>query len=124
MSWPCAKRGGKRAGEHWVGKARNDATSLALTITLSVKLRSHSRITSLPLLVLFTRIDELEEKQVSRFERNIKQVMREQFAVLEAAEKTELEEEMNHLDHTLEGQSESRHIWSEWEVIVSSARSG
>lgn len=95
-----------------------------LTLSHSVKLRSHSRITSLPLLILFTRFDEFEEEQASRFEQNIKQVMREQFAILEAAEKTELEEEMKHLDHTLEGQIESRRVWSEWQVIVSSARSG
>jgi hypothetical protein len=50
--------------------------------------------------------------------------MRDHFTALEAAEKTELEEEMNHLDHTLEGQLQSRHIWSDWQVVVSSARTG
>jgi hypothetical protein len=89
-----------------------------------VKLRANPHITSLPLLVLFTQSDLLEANQAGQFERKIKRVMEDHFTALEAAEKTELEEEMNHLDHTLEGQLHSRHIWSEWQVIVSSARDG
>lgn len=91
--------------------------------TLS-KLRSHSQLASLPLLILFTKIDELDSDQASQFERNIKQIVGEQIDALESAEKSELEEEMNHLDHSLEGQQQTRQIWNEWQVILTSAKDG
>lgn len=91
--------------------------------TLS-KLKSHSQLASLPLLILFTKIDKLDSEQANQFERNIKQVVREQMNALDTAEKAELEEEMNHLDHTLQGQQQARQVWNEWQVILSSAKDG
>lgn len=87
-------------------------------------LRSHSHLTSLPLLILFTRLDQLHPKRSARFQAEIKPVLEAKFAELAKTEERDLDEEMRQLDQSAQGKEHERRIWSEWQVTFSSAKDG
>ncbi|UZJ54586.1 hypothetical protein CBS101457_003906 [Exobasidium rhododendri] len=87
-------------------------------------LRSHSHLTSIPLLILCTHMDQLDVKQAAHFEEQIKTILQERLTELRRVEDLELNDEMNRFDQSKQADDYGRHIWSEWQVITCSAKDG
>jgi GTPase SAR1 family protein len=111
-------------GEKEVRRSREARRNESWDTLASLRSQSH-HLTSLPLLLIFTQFDKVDWKGTAiEFSSTLKSILQEKFDQLAKAEETELEEEMNQLDHTMEGKDYRRHIWKDWQVLTCSAKDG
>jgi hypothetical protein len=117
---------GEQNRERMAREESDDSVKLLLLLSpcSSAALRSHSHLTSLPLLILFTHMDKLEPARALRFQEQITSILQERMSELSKAEETELEEEMNQFDRSAHAKESSRQIWAEWQVVTCSAKDG